>query len=164
MKRSIWVIAASAGALVLGTGCGNESNQPPPDVSAVELEDVKEQTREAAKSAVEYAKNQRAELEERTTEAVGQLDEELTEARNELAELSDDVSDEARARLEGAIDRAERARKALETEMKDLKQAGSEQWKATQERVSDALEEVDEARREITVSLTDERADEPGAS
>jgi hypothetical protein len=145
MNRLIWRTGAICGALVLSLGCSGEAENPP-DVSAANVE---QEAREAVRAASDYAAAQRRQLAERASGAIDEVERELAEARRELAELPE----ETREQLASAIDRAERAQTTLDREIDEFQEAGADRWETTQKRVSDALSEVAEARREITAAL-----------
>lgn len=145
MERWTSRIGAIGGALALSLGCGGDSEQPR-DVSATA---VKEDAREAVETAADYAATQRRELAERAQRTVDDVERELSEARRELAELPA----ESREQLERAIDRAERARETLGNEIDELQRSSANGWQTLQKRVSSALDEMAEARREITAAL-----------
>ena len=149
-------MGAVGAALALALACGGGSDAPP-DVSA---QDVREEAREALEAAAAYAAAQRDELVERARETVDEAQRETNEARRELA----DLPQAARDRLAGAIDRVERAGEALGDELEALERTGEQSWETTQQRVSDALDELAEARREVMAALADERSDQAGDS
>jgi len=148
MNQMISRLAVVSGALALavGIGCGSESSEPP-DVSAA---DVEKEAREALDVAADYTAEQRQKMMERARLSIDEAKRELTDARSSLTK----IREEARGELENAIDRAQRAQDALAAEIAELQQAGADQWATSQKRVSAALVEMEEARREIGAALS----------
>lgn len=141
------VLAAITGGL-LALGC--ERRDDTPDVSAA---DVREEAREAGEAASDYMKQQLADLERSVATAEREAKQEIEQAR----EKAEDLPEETRQQLEVAIDRTERARDNASDRLDDLKDAGSAGWDATRQRVSDALDELAEARHEVAAALRGER-------
>jgi len=141
-------LSALVGLLAFTTACGGNSDEPE-NVSAA---DVKKEAREGIEAAADYATAQRKKLTQRAMQSVNDAERELSEARGELAELPN----EARDRLEAAIERAQRARNALRAEIEQLKQVGEDRWAIVEKRLSDSLAEMAEARGEIAAALSGE--------
>jgi len=148
MNRSILKVKGAIvfGTTVLAISCGSGSEEAP-DISASE---VKKEAREAVSAAAGYAAKQQQEFFARARSAASDADGELARARQELADLPAD----ARAQLEDAMDRVVQARDTLRTEIEKFQRSGADRWETTQERISAALDEMSEARREIAAALT----------
>lgn len=139
-------LAVAAGA-ILSQGCERSSETPP--VSAA---DVREEAREAGATASAYMQQELANLEARVESATRDAENEIAKAREQAAELPE----EARSGLSAAIERTERARDHVGREFAELKRAGDSAWDTTRQRVTDALDELAEARREVTAALSGE--------
>jgi chromosome segregation ATPase len=149
------VLLASSG-LATGLGCSEASSDRKADVT---LGDVRQEASEAAGTAASYvdaqAKAQRAALEKQAEKATSELEQQLETARERIAKLPED----ARTALQSAIDRAESAQQSAAEELDNAREAGQEQWTTAQKRLSNALAELAEARREVTAALAGETSE-----
>jgi hypothetical protein len=145
-----WILAAGALAVLAGAlltiGC--ERRDETPDVSAA---DVREEAREAGQAAGEYMKRQLADLERSVATADREAKQDIERAREQAEELPE----ETRRGIDAAIDRTERARDDVSDRLDELKDATHAGWDTTRQRVTDALEELAEARREVAAALQD---------
>jgi len=145
-----WIVAGTLAVMtgaLLALGC--ERRDETPDVSAAQ---VREEAREAGDAASDYMKKQLADLERSVAAAEREAKQEIEQAREKAASLPE----ETRHELAAAIDRTESARDNVSDRLDELKDAGNAGWDATRQRVSDALEELGEARREVAAALRGE--------
>ena|SRR2546426_12553990 len=141
------VLAVMTGGL-LALGC--ERRDEPRDVAAAP---VPEDARGAGEAASDYMKKQLAELEQSVAEAERGAKSEIEQARDKAESLPEAT----RQQLDAAIARTERASDDVGERLDELKGAGSAAWDTTRERVSAALQELSEARREVAAALRGER-------
>jgi DNA anti-recombination protein RmuC len=134
---------------LLTLGC--ERRDETPDVSAAA---VREEAREAGEAAGDYMKKELADLERSVATAEREAKQEIEQARAK----AEDLPEETRQKLDAAIDRTESARDNVSDRLDELKDASEAGWDTTRQRVSDALEELGEARREVAAALRGERA------
>lgn len=140
--------AVLAGSLMVMLACSGETDESQSTTAA----EVEQETREAMETAGDYAATQRAELASKALQARRDLDAAIQDASQRLSE----VPDQAKAELETAIEDAKQARDSLGEQIDGLKQQGSARWETTRERLMSALDEVEEARREIGSALRGE--------
>jgi chemotaxis regulatin CheY-phosphate phosphatase CheZ len=146
----IWITAAALSAMaggLLTLAC--ERRDETPDVSA---NNTREEAREAVDVASDTMRKQVADLERSFATAEREAKQEVEQARNKAQDLSAD----ARERLDAAIERTETARDNASDRIDELKEATHESWDNTRQRVADALEELSEARHEVAAALRGE--------
>ena len=139
--------------IALAAGCAEERDDP-----AARLQ---QEVGEALDAAGEYAARQKEGIEKRARRALDELDRELEETNREVEESSEGLSRQAEERLEAAKDRAQGARRKAQRGLDDLASATSDRWNEAVERVLQALEELEEARKDIVAALAG-RDDEGG--
>jgi acetyl-CoA carboxylase carboxyltransferase component len=149
--RNYWilvgVLAAIAGGL-LALGCERRD-----DARDVATADVRRETLDAGAAAGESMKKELADLEKSAEAAERDAKREIDRARDEAEKLPD----ETRRQLDAAIDRTERARNDVSDRLDELKDAGETAWQSARQRMSDALEELARARREVAAALRGDR-------
>jgi hypothetical protein len=143
----------AAGALALFCGglltLGCERRDATTDVSAAA---VREDARVARATESDYMKQQIASLESEVAQAQRDAQKELEQARAK----SDAIPVAAREKLSAAIERTEGARANVGERLDELKSASESGWDSSRKRVVEALEELNEARRDVVAAFAGE--------
>lgn len=146
--RSLSHLALVAGTTILAIAGCDASEDGPAHLDAAQ---AVQEAQEAVDTTAQYTETRGRELVDRAQQTIEETREEIATARDKL----DTLPDEASEALGAAIARAETARQALDAELDALREAGAERWAAAQDRVSNALTEIAEARREIEAAVAD---------
>ena len=151
--RTLFIGATVAG-LTLSLGC--DASPPPDESETASAAQVKQEAKELMEATKDYGRGQQQILEREARESL----DELNAGIQQLQANMDDASNEAKAELQRALDRAERARDSIATEVSDLQDATENRWERAARRMSAAVDEAREARREIGRALAGKDTDD----
>lgn len=154
MNLRMLLIGATLASLALAPGC--DSSPPESETETASAAQVKQEAKDLIEATKDYGRGQQQILEREAQQSLDELNAGIQALQANL----DDASDEAKAELEHALDRAQRARETIATEVADLKDASENRWERAARRMSAAMEEAREARREIGDALAGTTGDQ----
>lgn len=147
--RSSIVTTAIGTAIALTLGGATLAHAKEEKKPAGSAANVRQEAAEVIEAISQYVETQREALETRTQKFVDRVNTEVEQAGKQMKE----VPAESRAALQRAIHRAEAAKKKADKELADIRDATGEKWESAKKRLTAALEEVEEARQEVSDAL-----------
>ncbi len=132
LRRGLWLVAA---VILFEPGVGG---------AATSAEQVKQETKEAAETAGQYAKEQQQELRVRMRRSLEKLDEEIKLLQQDIEHTSKEVSRTSQMQM----DELKAKREKLSGQLQDLEKSSGAAWRKIRQGFDKAFSERESALKE----------------